>query len=95
MRYKMTAWATATEAGTEISCEMVVPSVRNSKEICIGWSKIEVERESAALNGDGDQRWAATGAAEATTGCTSSMATETNSSAGARSGVLTHCFTAP
>jgi hypothetical protein len=53
MRHKMTAQVSATRAGTEISWVMVALSVRNSKEICIEWPKIEVERESAALNGNG------------------------------------------
>ena len=51
-----------------------------------------------SANGSGDQEWLGTGTGSKPalrTGWTSSIATETKSSAGARSGVLIHCFTAP
>src|SRR6267142_6991826 len=60
-----------------------------------GTAVIETEREFGAWKRLG-QRWAGTGAEPADmTGCTSSIAVETNSSAGGRFGVSTHCFTAP
>jgi hypothetical protein len=70
--------------------------IRMSKGVYIEWSKIGAEREPAALNGSGDQEWVGAGTEPALrSSCSSSVATGTNSSAGARSVVLTHCFTAP